>query len=220
MRPKHSPPSPTPPPQDPPVGGSDIAELAAKPADAAQAETRADADLLCRAQAGDQAAFGDIIRHHQAAVFGYLRARLLQASDAEDLTQEVFLRCYSRSTGFDPTAQVRPWLLGIARNLLHEHTRKIKRRKEVAWTELCLELDEMVSSDDELYGDLLGHLPNCLDSLGESARQAVELRYSAHLRLAEIGEKLCRSEGAAKLLMFRAKRALKNCLDRKFEAKP
>jgi RNA polymerase sigma-70 factor (ECF subfamily) len=110
--------------------------------------------------------------------------------------------------------------LGIARNLLHEHTRKIKRRKEVAWTELCLELDEMVSSDDELYGDLLGHLPNCLDSLGESARQAVELRYSAHLRLAEIGEKLCRSEGAAKLLMFRAKRALKNCLDRKFEAKP
>ena len=153
-------------------------------------------------------------------MFGYLRARLLQSSDAEDLTQEVFLRCYSCWARFDPAGAVRPWLLGIARNLLHEHTRKIKRRKEVAWTELCLELDEMVSSDDALYGDMLGHLPGCLNSLGESARQAIQLRYRSHLRLAEIGEKLCRSEGAAKLLMFRARQALKNCLDRKFEAKP
>jgi RNA polymerase sigma-70 factor (ECF subfamily) len=107
--------------------------------------------------------------------------------------------------------------LGIARNLLREHARRLRRRKEVAWTELCLELDEMVSSDENVYGDMLEFLPGCLNSLGESARQAIELRYSMHLRLSEVGEKLHRSEGAAKLLMFRARQALKNCLDRKFE---
>jgi RNA polymerase sigma-70 factor (ECF subfamily) len=177
-----------------------------------------DSTLVCQAQQGDRGAFAEIICRHQGAVFGYLRTRLLQSSDAEDLAQEVFLRCYSCWSRFEPSASVRPWLLGIARNLLRERARKVRRRKEVAWTELCLELDEMVSSEDHLYGDMLGHLPGCLDSLGESAREAIELRYSAHLRLAEIGEKLCRSEGAAKLLMFRARQALKSCLDRKFEA--
>lgn len=216
MRQKHPPNAPPPDPQPP--SGSKFAELAAVRAEATAAGASDDGQLLARLQGGDRAAFGEIIQRHQAAVFGYLRARLLQASDAEDLTQEVFLRCYSGSARFDPSALVRPWLLGIARNLLREHTRKVKRRKEVVWTELCLELDEMVSSDDELYGDMLDHLPGCLNALGESARQAIELRYSSHLRLSEIGEKLCRSEGAAKLLMFRARQALKNCLDRKFEA--
>ena len=176
-----------------------------------------DAVLVQAAQSGDRAAFTEIVQRHQGAVYGYFRARVLQPSDAEDLTQEVFLRCYTCWARFDRTAEVRPWLLGIGRNLLREHARKIKRRKEVAWTELCLELDELVSSDDQVYGDMLVFLPTCLESLGESARQAVELRYGAQLRLSEIGEKLCRSEGAAKLLMFRARQALKNCLDRKHQ---
>jgi RNA polymerase sigma-70 factor (ECF subfamily) len=179
--------------------------------------TSDDKSLVIAAQRGDRAAFAQIIERYQGSVFGYLRTRVLQASDAEDLTQEVFLRCYSCWIHFDTDSMVLPWLLGIARNLLREHARRLKRRKEVAWTELCLELDEMVSSDDHVYGDMLEHLPVCFDSLGESARQALELRYSAHLRLVEIGEKLHRSEGAAKLLMFRARQALKNCLDRKFK---
>ena len=177
----------------------------------------ADQALITAAQKGDRAAFAEIVRRHQSSVFGYLRTRVLQTSDAEDLTQEVFLRCYVNQARFDSAAAVRPWLLGIARNLLREHARKVRRRKEVAWTELCLEIDEMVSSDENVYGDMLGYLPGCLSSLGESARQAIELRYSMHLRLSEVGEKLHRSEGAAKLLMFRARQALKNCLDRKFE---
>lgn len=174
-----------------------------------------DETLMVAAQRGDRAAFSMIVQRHQSAVFGYLRTRLLQPSDAEDLTQEVFLRCYTTKARFN-IGMVRPWLIGIARNILREHVRKIKRRKEVAWTELCLELDEMVPPEDQIYGDVLAHLPGCMESLGESAREALTLRYTARLRLAEIGEKLCRSEGAAKLLMFRARQALKNCLDRKF----
>jgi RNA polymerase sigma-70 factor (ECF subfamily) len=177
-----------------------------------------DEALIEAAQRGDRSAFAQIVERHQGAIFGYLRARLLQASDAEDLTQEVFLRCYSCWKRFDSSCLVRPWLLGIARNLLREHARKIRRRKEVAWTELCLELDDLVSAEEPLYGDTLVHLPGCLEGLGDSARQAIEMRYCSQLRLAEIGEKLRRSEGAAKLLMFRARQALKSCLDRKFQA--
>ena len=169
--------------------------------------------LIEQAQRGDRAAFEQIVRQHQGAVYGYLRARLLHVSDAEDLTQEVFLRCYLARARFDSTNQIRPWLLGIARNILREHIRKIKRRKEVAWTELCLELEEMAPVADERYEEFVGQLPQCLGGLGTSARQALDMHYAARLRLAQISEQLKRSEGAVKLLLYRARQALKRCLD-------
>lgn len=172
-----------------------------------------DSELVAAAQRGDRAAFAALIERYQGLVFGYLRARVLQASDAEDLAQEVFLRSYSARARFDSSAMVGPWLIGIARNLLHEHVRKTKRRREVAWTEICLELEEQVSRQQEQFDEMVAHLPDCLESLGPSARQAIELRYRGKLRLAEIGARLRRSEGAAKLLMFRARQALKNCLE-------
>jgi RNA polymerase sigma-70 factor (ECF subfamily) len=170
--------------------------------------------LLEAAQRGDQEAFGEIVQRHQRTVYGFLRARLLQPSDAEDLTQETFLRAYTIRARFDSSGLVASWLIGIARNVLREHARKGKRRREVAWTELCLELDATLDADESLYEDMLARLPECLDVLGPSARQAIDLRYTCKLRLAEIGARLRRSEGAAKLLMFRARQALKNCLER------
>lgn len=163
---------------------------------------------------GDREAFEALVLRHQAAVYGYLRARLLQHPDAEDLTQDVFLRFYLARARFDSSQLVRPWLLGIARNLLREHTRKVRRLKKLAWTELCLELEEMlqINHSDE-PDDVIEHLPECLGGLGQSAREAIELHYSANLKLAEIGDKLRRSEGAVKLLVFRARQALKRCLD-------
>lgn len=177
-----------------------------------------DQTLVQAAQRGDRQAFAELVERHQAAVFGYLRARLLQVADAEDLTQEVFLRCFTSWSRFDGSSQVRPWLLGIARNLLLEYARRRRRRKETAWTETCLELDEVVSSREDVYGDMTDHLPDCMHGLGDTARQAIELRYQSQMQLSDIGQKLRRSAGAAKLLMFRARQALKNCLLRKYQA--
>lgn len=171
--------------------------------------------LIEAAKRGDRAAFASIIERYQGAVYGYLRARLLQPFDAEDLTQEVFLRSYAARARFDSSSLIGPWLIGIARNLLREHARKSKRRKEVGWTELCLELEEHAPTECDAEDERISQLSGCLDSLGASAREAIKLRYVAKLRLAEIGQKLARSEGAAKLLMFRARQALKHCLERR-----
>ncbi len=196
------------------------AEQINRPAEAGGNRLGAQADdvLIDRAKQGDREAFEFLVRRHQGAVYGYLRARLLQPSDADDLTQEVFLRCYLGRARFDSGQLVRPWLIGIARNLLREHVRKINRRKEVGWTELCLELEQLTPEQENLYDDVVRHLPVCLESLGQSARQALDLRYKSKLRLAEIGTRLHRSEGAIKLLMFRARQALRSCLEKKLRA--
>lgn len=176
--------------------------------------------LMEAAGRGDRDAFAAIVRENQAVVFAYLRARLIEPADAEDLCQEVFFRCYLGRADFERTAELRPWLIGIARNVLREHIRKSTRRREVAWTEVCLTLDELVASPDAVCGthdsdEAIEHLPGCLDSLGQSSRQAIDMYYADQLRLAEIGRRTERSEGAVKLIMYRARQALKNCLHRK-----
>jgi RNA polymerase sigma-70 factor (ECF subfamily) len=174
--------------------------------------------LVEAAQRGDKAAFATIVQQNQSAVFGFFCARMVESSDAEDLCQEVFLRCYLGREKFSRAVAIRPWLIGIARNILREHVRRKHRRREVAWTELCLELETLTEVDDHSE-DAIVHLPVCLESLGKSAREALSLKYHARLKLQEIGKRLCRSEGAIKLLMFRARQALKHCLDRKLAPK-
>ncbi len=164
---------------------------------------------------GERDALAALVRQHQGAVYGYLRARLVEAADAEDLTQEAFLRCYLVRDRFPGTAAARCWLLGIAKNLLREHVRRVARRRETPWTELCLEVDALAEARGETENEALALLPGCVQSLGESARQALKLRYRDRLSLAAVGGMLRRSEGAARLLMYRARNALKHCIDRK-----
>jgi len=172
-----------------------------------------DHNLLTSVQRGDRAALEKLVREHQRAVYGYLRARLLELADVEDLTQEVFLRAYQSRTRLDSQTLARPWLIGITRNVLREHVRRSKRRREIAWTELCLELETCLDQVSDHTDEALTKLPGCMDSLGPSARDALDLRYRDQIRLDEIAKRLKRSEGAVKLLMYRARQALKNCLD-------
>lgn len=176
-----------------------------------------EAQLLQRVRKGDRDAFEELVRMHQAAVYGFLRARLLEPADAEDLCQEVFLRCYTGKVRIENKAALRPWLLGVARNVLREHVRKVRRRREIAWTETALELDALMSEQASDGDEATQHLNHCVSNLGPSARQALDLRYRGQLKLAEIGEHLHRSEGAVKLLMYRARQALRYCLDRKLQ---
>jgi RNA polymerase sigma-70 factor (ECF subfamily) len=191
-----------------PTAAADLRRTGAVEVDAHRA-------LVAAAQRGDNRAFAALIGLYQNMVYGFLRARLIERADAEDLCQEVFLRCYLGREKLGRASAVGSWLVGIARNLLREHVRRVHRRKEVAWTELCLELDALTSNEEADHDQALAFLPICLDSLGQSAREAIELRYRSELRMAQIGERLKRSEGAVKLLVHRARAALRNCLQRK-----
>jgi RNA polymerase sigma-70 factor (ECF subfamily) len=188
-------------------------------ADIHAADGELHAALVASAQRGDNRAFAALVELYQNTVYGFLRARLIEPADAEDLCQEVFLRCYLGREKLSRAVAVGPWLIGIARNLLREHVRRVQRRKEVAWTELCLELDALASEHEQHHDQALAHLPACLDSLGQSAREAIDLRYRGQHRMAQIGVLLKRSEGAVKLLVHRARAALRNCLDRKLKTK-
>jgi len=184
----------------------------------APASSPDDAVLLAASRRGDHAAFATLVRRHERPVFAYLRARLPGNADIEDLCQEVFVRLYTaRALPPDAAAaDLLPWLVGIARNVLREHVRRVRRRREFAWTELCLEIEERAAADERSpgrYDDALTRLPECLQALGPSARQAIDLYYGSDLSLRDMALQFKRSEGAMKLLVHRARQAVKRCLD-------
>jgi len=158
--------------------------------------------------------FNQVFADHFPLVYGYLRARVLDHADAEDLAQEVFMRFYNGLHRYDREAYAdpRPWLRGIARNVLREHIRRIKKRREVGWTELCLELDQLIGSDAD-DDERMALLPLCLSKLGDSAAYAIQHHYMGGMKLKDIARRMGRTLGAVKVLMVRSRQALKRCID-------
>ena len=162
----------------------------------------------------DRAEVEAVVAAHQKMVYGFLRGRLADASAADDLCQEVFLRFLtSRPLVATGSGETSAWLVGIARNVLREHARLRARRREVSWTELCLDVEHGGNQAAGETDDRLARIPGCLDGLGKTARTALDLHYGERLRLAEIGRRFDRSEGAVKLLLFRARQAVRRCLN-------
>ena len=160
------------------------------------------------------APFSEVYTENYAAVHGYLRARILRSHDTEDLCQEVFLRTFRLLKRYNGSAPIKYWVLGIARNVLREFVRKVRRRKEVAWAELCLELEDTIEAENP-YEDILPLLSVCTLQLTEAARDALNLRYMVGLKLQDIAEKMGNSLGAVKVLMHRARQILRRCIQKR-----
>lgn len=170
-----------------------------------------DAALAAQVKRGDRSAFATLYARHHAIVYGYFRARVLDTHVAEDLSQEAFLRVFDAISRFDTELRFQSWLMGICRNVLREHVRHVMRRREVGWTELCLELEGMVD-EEGLYQDILRFVAACMTKLSEPSRNSLHWHYMGGLKVEKIAKRLGRTLGATKVLMVRARQALKRCI--------
>lgn len=92
-------------------------------------ESVSDGDLLAQVVAGDGgAAFGCLFRKHSTAVYSYCFHRLGSWSAAEDATSVVFLEAWRRrADAVVVSGSLRPWLLGVATNVMRNHRRAARR---------------------------------------------------------------------------------------------
>jgi RNA polymerase sigma-70 factor (ECF subfamily) len=86
--------------------------------------------LMVRYQRGDRAAFASLVRRHQRGIYNFVLRQLPDATFADDVAQQVFLRAVQRSGEFKQETRFRTWLYAIARNLLQETTRRPAGRKQ------------------------------------------------------------------------------------------
>jgi RNA polymerase sigma-70 factor (ECF subfamily) len=167
--------------------------------------------LIGRIRGGDQAAFEEFVRRHERGVYGYLRARLRDHARAAELTGQVFrqfLESGEKSVGMTSAG---PALIDIARTILQAHDRRDIDEELRRWTDLCREVDRGAPSEVAEPGPEA--LSECLGRLTSSARQALELAFTANLGTAELAARLKRSEGATRSLLAEARRTLKHCFN-------
>jgi RNA polymerase sigma-70 factor (ECF subfamily) len=113
-----------------------------------QLEPGREAALVRAAQGGDQAAFTEIVRHFQRPIYRVAYALTRNASDADDLAQETFVRAYQAIGRFRAGEPLYPWLSRIAVNLTYSLFRRRKRRPETS-IEPLVEAGRQWAADDD-----------------------------------------------------------------------
>jgi RNA polymerase sigma-70 factor (ECF subfamily) len=103
--------------------------------------------LLTAGRDGDREAFGAAIRSSQPDVWR-LAAHLVGREEADDVTQEVYLRAYRSLPGFRADSSARTWLLAIARHTCADAVRRARRRRRLQDRLVANRNDEIASADD------------------------------------------------------------------------
>ncbi len=88
--------------------------------------------------AGGTADFADVYRAQLAPVWRYVRSRVPNHHEAQDVTSEVFARAWRSWGRFDPKREVTPWLLRIAQRTVHDWLRRQSRNHRAWWTTTSL----------------------------------------------------------------------------------
>jgi RNA polymerase sigma-70 factor (ECF subfamily) len=152
---------------------------------------------------------------HGQAVYGYLRFHLPSADEAEDLTAEVFLRAVRAAGQFDPARGApKAWLLRIARNALHDHRRRERRRRQVPMDAL-LDLRSDAPSPEErlLWQETVARLLAALAELGDGDREIIGLRYGSGLDTADTAALLGVREAVVRTRLWRALGRLRRVME-------
>jgi len=139
---------------------------------------------LARAAQGDPSAFGEIVREHQAMVFAIAYHFLHDASRAEDVAQDVFLRLYQNLRALQSSAHLMFWLRKVASRCCIDAVRKDPPDRQASLDE-SPEPAQAAGAADPLLSRRLRRL---VASLPEDSRMVIILRYQEELELAEIAE--------------------------------
>ncbi len=155
-----------------------------------------------------------LVVEHQAGVWRYLRALGADPLLAEDLTQETFLAVLRRPFEQYHPAATAAYLRKVARNLFITHQRRANPTVQLADLEFIdNQWVHWAASDD---GDeALAALRSCWPNISPRAQQALEMRFRDRASRTAIAAALQLSPDGAKNLMQRAKKALRECIDRK-----
>jgi len=184
---------------------------------------RTDVQLMLDVKAGDGASFELLLQRYRTPLVNFLFRMVRNREQAEDLSQEVFLRVYRAREDYVPSAKFTTWLFRIATNLALNSVRDTRYQKLEVSIDAPVTVDAEAGHERPL--DVVERRPNieqhlvedvrvkmirhAINKLPEKQRAAVLLHKYQELDYTEIAKILSCSESALKSLLFRAYEALR-----------
>jgi RNA polymerase sigma-70 factor (ECF subfamily) len=170
-------------------------------------------ELIERCLAGDQHAWEQIVRMHWRKVFNVAYKFVGKHDEAEDLTQDIFLKIFKSLSSFDRRANFQTWLISVSRNLCIDHYRSVRKERETIDRDVdpgdLMPVSVEVSPYAQLeHRDRVSMLREAMTALPETLRTAVLLRDIQELTYQEIADRLELPEGTVKSRINRGRTEL------------
>lgn len=179
-----------------------------------------DADLMLRVKQGDTAAFEALVQKYKQPVINLIYRTLPDATEAEDLAQNVFVQVYKSAERYQVAARFSTWLYTIARNLCLNEIRRRSRHPADSLDVMHPENEDQPARqfediktfsppDTMLQGELSDKIEEAMAELPENQRTAILLCRQDEMSYEEIAKVLGCSLSATKSLIHRGRETLK-----------
>ena len=180
-----------------------------------------DAELVARALAGSEAAYGELVRRYERPLFSLILRLVRDAAQAEDLAQDVFIKAIRALQSYDPSRKFSSWLFKIAHNTTIDHLRRrgldtepLESGEEDDPGPLRSIADTSIAGPaDELERRELGDaLDQAVGALRPEYREVMLLRFRENLAYEEIAEITGLPLGTVKTHIHRARKEMAEIL--------
>ncbi len=169
--------------------------------------------LIQRCLRGDQAAWDLVVRQYWRKVFNVAYKFVGRHDEAEDLTQDIFLKIFKSLDTFDRRANFQTWLISVSRNLCIDHYRSVRKERETIDRDVDANELAPASVDPGPMAaleqrDRVALLREALGALPDTLRTAVLMRDIQELSYQEIADRLRLPEGTVKSRINRGRTEL------------
>lgn len=179
---------------------------------------RDDAELMRRVQTGDEAALGALMERWEVPLKSFVGRVVLNASEAEELAQETFVRVWQQRDKFRAGAEFRPWVFSIAINLARNRLRWWRRRPTVElheWSATEGERSEGLKDESALERkERASAVRDAIAELPLELRESIVLFEYEQMSHAEIAATVGCSAKAVETRIYRAREKLRGALKR------
>jgi RNA polymerase sigma-70 factor (ECF subfamily) len=168
--------------------------------------------LVNQAKDGNRSAFAQLVDRFHSDVFRMIYYRIRSRADAEDITQDVFLKAFQKLSTVKDPSRFRGWLFSITLNRIRDFQRKKRFRSLFKVEDENIDSQPLVETGTEqpetldhvLRKDFWRQIRAMLDKLPKMEREVFLLRFFDHLNINEISGALKKNESTIKTHLYRA----------------
>jgi RNA polymerase sigma-70 factor (ECF subfamily) len=171
-----------------------------------------DSSLIQRWKQGDERAATALVERHATALSRYVGS-LGERDAAEEIVQDTFVRAFSSLESFRGESSLRTWLFTIARRLVVDRRRSLRRRREVGNLDDVDAATEYTALDSMIASEAQRKVWGAVGKLSPTQREVFLLRVNEGMSYKEIAEVAGTTEGAARVHYHNALRTVKENLN-------
>ncbi|OJW13800.1 sigma-70 family RNA polymerase sigma factor [Mucilaginibacter sp. 44-25] len=158
-------------------------------------------------------AFNILLKKYQQKIYWHVRRMVIDHDDADDITQDVFIKIWKNLPGFRNDAQLYTWMYRIATNECITFLNKKKQKNNVSLDDVDYELADTLLSSDQFTGDKIQmKLQQAILTLPDKQRLVFNMKYFDDMKYEEMSEVLGTSVGALKASYHLAVKKIENLI--------